>query len=287
MRGFNCNPGSVVRHALRAGAHRTHGSDARLALVCIALLSACAPASSPASSRHSSSPAVTITALAVNPSGTLVCIAGGRAYTLENQKTWSALPSPTSTSSAAWREGNWWLALPGAGLIYKATGVPLSVSVAGSPALLTSRLAFTTAGEVLDYSGSSLGRVGGLPSATLETTGTTFALVGRVIYAINRNIERRQTLERASDSLVSRNDELEVLPGLAARASGFTYRIEGRELTARDNSDRVTARSAFPATATHMIASSDWVAVATGSSLSVYVAPTLEAVLTSSCGGGL
>ena len=263
----------------------------------LALLSACAPASSPSSVANSSSPnssspnssnaAASITALAVNPSGALVCIAGGRAYQLESLKTWSALPSPTSASSAAWREGNWWLALPGAGLIYKATGVPQSVSVTGSPALLTSRFAFTTAGEVLDYSGAMVGRVSALPSATLETSGTTFALVGRVVYAIDRTVERRQTLEGSVNSLVNRNDQLEVLPGLAARVSGFTYRIEGRELTARDSSDRVTAKTVINPTASSIIASSDWVAVATGSSLSIYRAPTLSSILTSSCGGGL
>ena len=227
-----------------------------------------------------------ITALATNPSGTLVCIAGGRAFKLENLRDWSALPSPTSASSAAWRDGNWWLALPGAGLIYKATGVPQSVSVTGSPALLTSRFAFTLSGEVLDYSGSSIGRVGALPSATLETSGTTFALVGRVVYAIDRSVERRQTLGGTVNSLVSRNDQLEVLPGLAARASGFTYRIEGRELTARDSSDRVTAKTVINPTASRIIASSDWVAVATGSSLSLYIAPSLSPILTTSCGGG-
>ncbi len=257
--------------------------EACLALLC---LSACAPASSP-SSNATPSNSSSITALAVNPSGALVCIAGGRAHKLENLKTWSALPSPTSASSAAWNDGNWWLALPGAGLIYKATGVPQSVSVTGSPALLTNRFAFTTAGEVLDYNGSSVGRVGALPSATLETSGTTFALVGRVVYAIDRIVERRQTLEGAVNSLVSRNDELEVLPGTAARAAGFTYRLEGRELTARDSTERVTARSALPATASSVIASSDWVAVATGSSVNIYRAPTLSPVLTSSCGGGL
>ncbi len=273
---------------------RGFNSHNRRGEVCLALLclSACAPASSPSSVSNSSSPnssntGSSITALAVNPSGTLVCIAGGRAYKLENLKTWSALPSPTSASSAAWRDGNWWLALPGAGLMYKATGVPQSVSVTGSPALLTSRFAFTTAGEVLDYSGSRVGQLGALPSATVETSGTTFALVGRVVYAIDRAVERRQTLEGAVNSLLSRNDQLEVLPGLAARASGFTYRIEGRELTVRDTSDRVTARAAMNPTASRLIASSDWVAVATGSSLSIYRAPTLSPVLTSSCGGGL
>ena len=130
--------------------------EACLALTSLALLSACAPASSPSSitSLTDSSPALNITALAVNPSSALVCIAGGRAYRLENLQNWSALPSPTSASSAAWVDGNWWLALPGAGLIYKATGVPQSISVTGSPALLTSRFAFTTSGEVLDFSGA-------------------------------------------------------------------------------------------------------------------------------------
>ena len=264
--------------------------EASLALLAFTLI-ACAPASGPASvatssSTVSSNPALSITALATNPSGALVCIAGGRAHLLENLSTWSALPSPTSASSAAWREGNWWLALPGAGLLYKATGVPQSVSVAGSPAVLTSRLAFTLGGEVLGYSGALVGRVGALPSATLETTTTTFALVGRVMYAINQTVERRQTLEGAINSLVSRdNDELEVLPGLAARATGFTYRLEGRELTARDSAERVTARVAIGPTASKLIASSDWVAVATGSNLSVYRAPNLSPVLTSSCGG--
>lgn len=270
--------------------YQNRRGEARLAFstsLCLALLSACAPASSPTSVTSLSSPAASITALAVNPSGALVCIAGGRAFKLENLKTWSALPSPTSASSAAWIDGNWWLALPGAGLIYKATGVPQSVSVSGSPALLTSRFAFTTSGEVLDYSGATVGRVGALPSATLETTGTTFALVGRVVYAISQRVERRQTLDGTVNSLVSRNDELEVLPGLAARASGFTYRLEGRELTARDSTDRVTARVAFPSTTTTIIASSDWVTVATGSSVSVYRSPTLSPILSSSCGGGL
>ena len=268
--------------------------EASLALLALALI-ACTPASSPSgvasssstasSSTASSSTAPSITALAVNPSSTLVCIAGGRAYRLENLRSWSALPSPTSASSAAWREGNWWLALPGAGLLYKATGVPQTISVTGSPALLTGRLAFTTAGEVFDYSGAFVGRVGALPSATLETTGTTFALVGRVIYAIDRNVERRQTLEVSLASLVSQNDELQVLPGLAARASGFTYRLEGRELTARNSAERVTAKVAVDPSTSIMVASSDWVAVATAGSLSIYRAPDLSPVLTSSCGG--
>ena len=281
MRVFN-------RHNNRRGVVPcTHGCNACLALISLALLSACAPASSGAYFMSlTDTPASRISALAVNPSGTLVCIADGRAYRLENLKTWSALPSPTSASSAAWRDGNWWLALPGAGLIYKATGVPQSVSVTGSPALLTSRFAFTLSGEVLDYSGSTIGRVGALPSATLETSGTTFALVGRVVYAIDRAVERRQTLEGTVNSLVSRNEQLEVLPGLAARASGFTYRVEGRELTARDSSDRVTAKTVINPTASRLIASSEWVAVATGSSLSVYRAPSLSPILTTNCGGG-
>ena len=289
------NRGGVVRHAFRlanmgkarAWARRTHGCGACLALS-LALLSACAPASSPSSvtSLTDSNPASSITALAVNPSGALVCIAGGRAYRLENLKTWSALPSPTSASSAAWREGNWWLALPGAGLIYKATGVPQSISVIGSPALLTSRFAFTTSGEVLDFSGASVGRVGALPSVTLETTGTTFALVGRVVYAIDRSVERRQMLETGMDSLVSLNDELQVLPGLAARASGFTYRLEGRELTARNSAERVIAKVTIDFKVSKIIASSDWVAVTAAGSLSIYRAPDLSPVLTSSCGGG-
>lgn len=258
-----------------------------LALSASLCLSACAPASSSAYFMSlTDTPASRISALAVNPSGTLVCIAGGRAYLLENLKTWSALPSPTSASSAAWNDGNWWLALPGAGLLYKATGVPRSVSVTGSPALLTSRFAFTLSGEVLDYSGATVGRVGSLPSATLETTGTTFALVGRVVYAIDRNVERRQTLDAGLNSLVSQNDALQVLPGLAARASGFTYRLEGRELTLRDSAERLTAQIAIDPTATSLIASSDWVAVASAGKLSIYRAPNLSPVLASSCGGG-
>ena len=276
--------------------HNNRRGEACLALLACTLI-ACAPISSPSgvasssstvsSNPASSNPAPSITALAVNPSGALVCIAGGRAYRLETLRSWSALPSPTSASSAAWREGNWWLALPGAGLLYKATGVPQTISVTGSPALLTSRFAFTSGGEVLDYSGAFVGRVGALPSATLETTGTTFALVGRVIYAIDRTIERRQTLEVGLASLVSQNDELQVLPGLAARASGFTYRLEGRELTARNSAERITAKVAVDPAATRIIASSDWVAVATAGSLSVYRIPDLSPVLTSSCGGGL
>ena len=280
MRGFN-----RPHYNRRGVVPCTHGCDVCLALsasLCLALLSACAPTSSP-----SSSPTASITALAVNLSGALVCIAGGRAYSLDNLKTWSALPSPTSPSSAAWREGNWWLALPGAGLVYKATGVPQSISVTGSPALLTSRFAFTLGGEVLDYSGATIGRVGALPSATLETTGTTFALVGRVVYAIDRTVERRQTLESGLNSLVSQNDALQVLPGLAARASGFTYRLEGRELTARNSAERVTAKVAIDSIVSKIIASSDWVAVAAAGSLSIYRAPDLSPLLTSSCGGGL
>ena len=264
------------------------------ALFCVAAsLEACVPVSPSGSTPASSQPSPTqassganITALSVNPNGVLVCIAGGHAFTLETGK-FTALPAPTSASSAAWRGGDWWLALPKSGLAYKATGVPSSVSFVAQPTLLSSRFVFTNDGDVFDYSATKIGRVGSVPSAILENGERTFVLSGNVVFEIGKTVERKQTLEAGSTySLVPDGENAALLRGLAARAGGYTYRVDGTALIASNTAERETARVTLAAKPSQLIASSGFVAVATGATLRVLRAGDLSPILESPCGGG-
>jgi hypothetical protein len=262
------------------------------ALFCVALvLEACVPASSSGSSTppvsNQASSGANITALGVNPNGVLVCIASGRAFTLEATK-FTALPAPTSASSAAWRGGDWWLALPKSGLAYKATGVPTSVSFVAQPTVLSSRFVFTNDGDVFDYSATRIGRVGKLPSSILENGDRTFVISGNVVFEIGKAVERRQTLETGSAySLVPDGENAALLPGVAARAGGYTYRVDGAALIVSNTADRETARVTLSAKPSQLVASSGFVALSTGATLRVLRAGDLSPILESSCGGGL
>jgi hypothetical protein len=260
------------------------------ALFCLAAgLESCVPASTTPSSppvSNQSSSGANITALTVNPNGVLVCIAGGRAFTWEGSK-FTSLPAPTSASSAAWRAGDWWLALPKSGLAYKATGVPSSVSFVAQPTLLSSRFVFTNDGDVFDYSATKIGRVGRAPSSILENGERTFVISGNVVFEIGKAVERKQTLEAGSSyALVSDGENAALIRGLAARAGGYTYRIDTTVLIATNTAERETARVNLTAKPTQIVASSGFIAVATGATLRVLRAGDLSPILESSCGGG-
>jgi hypothetical protein len=264
------------------------------ALLLLALgLESCAPTSSSGSTSTSSpststqaSSGATITALSVNPNGVLVCIAGGRAFVLE-ALVGAGRAVNLPASSAAWRAGDWWLALPKSGLAYKATGVPSSVSFVAQPTLLSSRFVFTNDGDVFDYSATKIGHVGKLPSSILENGERTFVISGNVVFEIGKAVERKQTLEMGGTySLVPDGENAALIRGLAARAGGFTYRVDGTSLIASNTAERETARVTLGAKPTQLIASSGFIALATGATLRVLRAGDLSPVLESSCGGG-
>ncbi len=264
--------------------------------VALLALSACAPTSSSSqaapglvnsgqaagTSTQSTSP---ITSLAVNPSGALVCIAGGNAFLLEAGR-FTRLPAPANASSAAWHAGAWWLALPKTGLVFKVTGVPDSLSFTGQPMQLTSRFVFTAERQVLTYDKLEVGRLPGLPSSLLENGDATFALVGKTVYSLSSTgLERRQTLNAGTYSLVARNDGYEALPGLAARGDGYTYRVDGNTLIASDSASRETARAGFAGNVLSLVAGNGFVALAAGATLRVLRAGNLAPMLEFSCGG--
>jgi hypothetical protein len=254
-----------------------------------ATLTACVP--NPSSNRPPSSPPPNttnpsnITALSVNPNGALACIAGGRVSVLENGR-WTALPAPASVSSVVWRGDAWWLAMPQTGLVLKATGVPETISFTQRPAFLSSRFVFTLEGDVYDYAKVRIGRIDKLPKSVLETGDTTFALVDNTVYAIGKTIERRQTLSSGTYSLVPANDGIEALPGIAARADGYTYKLEGDALVALNTAARETARVTVNAQPSSMAAGRGFVAVTLGSRLRVLRAGDLFPVFDGACGGG-
>jgi hypothetical protein len=276
----------VPAHA-RAKVQRCSLGCSPLAIALIAMtFTACAPSSS---SRPSVTPsagnAPSITALVVNPSGAVACIAGGRVAVLEGNR-WTALPTPASASSAAWRGGAWWLALPQTGLVLKATGTPESISFVERPALVTGRYVFTLEGDVYDYAKTKIGRVAKLPSTVLENGDATFALVGNVVYSLTQTLERRASLPNENYSLLPSSDGVEPVAGLAARADGFTYRIAGTVLIAVNTAAKETARVDLRVTASHIVASSGFVTVSFGANLSVFRAGSLESVYSAPCGGG-
>jgi hypothetical protein len=199
---------------------------------------------------------------------------------------WTTLPAPASASSVVWRGEAWWLALPQTGLVLKATGVPESVLFTERPALLTSRFVFTLEGNVFDYAKVRVGRLSPLPSSLLEVGESTFVLVDRTVYSVGKTIERRQTLTNDNHSLVPLNDTLEALSGLAARADGYTYRLEGNTLIAFDTATRETARVPIVGNASSIAAGRGFVAVASGGNLRVFRAGDLSALYNGSCGGG-
>jgi hypothetical protein len=223
-----------------------------------------------------------ITALTFNPAGELACIADGRAYAFGN--AWRALVAPVAASSVAWRGTDWWLALPATGLVYKATGVPQSVSFEAAPTVLSARVTFTSNGEVYDLGARRLGRLPRVPSVVLDVDDATFALSEGAVYAITTGVARRQAVNEPA-SLLEAVGGAEVLPGLAARAQGFTYTVSGIDLVATNSAGAIAARVTLSGAPTRLVAGGSRVAVAVGATLNVYAAGSLQSVYSGRCGG--
>jgi hypothetical protein len=138
--------------------------------------------------------------LAVSDTGNVAWVWKGRAY-LARRPSYrpEGLAAPASASSVAWREGEVWLALPAAGLAYRATGVPASQGVDGRPVVLSPSYTFTESGNVYDATGAVYSRLPGPPRSVLESSGRTWAIVERTVYEVAPG--RAAAVERVPDSL--------------------------------------------------------------------------------------
>ena len=170
---------------------RAFSTRAALAAAAL-LLAACAPSTA---GRGSFAPA-----LAVSPAGDVAWTVGGRAFIARPPAyRAAAADAPALASDLAWRGGELWLALPGAGLLYRAGGVPASVELPGRPLRLTATLAFAEGGNVHDARGALHSRLPGTPDAVLEAGGSAWAVVAGTVYEVlpGRAVAR----EKLPDSL--------------------------------------------------------------------------------------
>ena len=192
--------------------------------------------------------------------------------------------TPSSlVSSVAWRDGAPWVALPGAGLVQRALGVPETISLPGRPARLSSKYIFTTASTVLGYGGAQIAQLPGIVRDVLEVGEITYVLIEAqdqsLVYRLDKDgatlIDRIYPgipFEPSRYNIVPTDLSYEFLPRPAARANGITYRAQGARLEAVSRGS-VVASAALDAAPLAVAANRDTVAVLSRTALEVFSPP--------------
>jgi hypothetical protein len=246
----------------------------RLCLItqAIILLSSCAPSSNgPLASSFSS--------LSVNPRGEIAWTFRGQAWVARAPDfTAQKLAHPANASSVAWREVNGlsepWVAMPGAGVVSKASGTPASVSIVGRPFLLTGRCIFTLEGGVYSFAGSKVQQLERRPEQVRDLTGV---LTGVRAGKLQANVNCLDA------STAPNNEPITNLEPLTASFDGVNYSV--RNISATDfkleaNSNGVIKAVSLDLPALEVGAGGDLVAVLSSKTLNIFRSKTLEPLKT-------
>ncbi|MFN3265387.1 MAG: hypothetical protein ACK41E_00975 [Deinococcales bacterium] len=227
--------------------------------------------------------------MSVNANGDTVCIAKNSSVaahfsraSIRGQTGHDWFNAPVRIASAAYSGDAWWLALPRAGLVQKAEGIPQSIAISGQPTLLSSRYIFTLEGDVLRYDGSKVGRIPQVPSQVLELPKSTIILVGRAIYRIGDTLQKLRELENTNVSLLPSSDTFEVVAGIAVRQGNLTFALERNQIAIRSNNQPLT-RISLAANGSALAVGADTLAVSQNGSVAFYDTRSFAPLVTRSC----
>jgi hypothetical protein len=241
----------------------------------VVFVSSCAPSSNgPLASSFSS--------LAVSPRGEVAWTIRGQAWVARAPDfTAQKLAHPANASSIAWHDQNGlsepWVAMPGAGVVAKASGTPASVSILGRPFLLTARCIFTLEGGVYSYAGNKVQQLERRPEQVRDLTGVfTGVRAGK----LQANVNCLEPSTSASNEPTSNppGAESSNLEPLTASSDGVNYTARDSKLEANSNAVIKTASLENPAL--EVSAGGNVVAVLTREKLNLFRAKTLEPLKT-------
>jgi hypothetical protein len=255
----------------------THASPLqRFRFYCIAtaivLLSSCAPSlNGPLASSFAS--------LAISPRGEVAWTIRGQAWVARAPEfTAQKLAHPANASSIAWRDQNGlsepWVAMPGAGVVAKASGTPANVSIVGRPFLLTARCIFTLEGGVYSYAGSKVQQLERRPEQVRDLAGV---LTGVRAGKLQANVNCIDSTTSGS------NEPTSNLEPLTASFDGVIYIV--KNISANDskleaNNNSVIKAVSLDAAVLEVSAGGNVVAVLSSKTLNVFRAKTLEPLKT-------
>lgn len=242
------------------------GSEQRLAALVVAL-AACAPATG----RAATAPAV-----AVSAAGAVAVAWAGRAYVARPPGyELTPLSGPAAAADVAWRDGDPWLALPAAGLVVRASGVPQTLSFPGRPARLSGSRIFLEDGSVYGYDGAAAGRLPGLPDAVLERGDRSWALVGGVVYELATAPRALERAPAGATALRFVGGRAQAVPGPEVEADGTTVLVAEGRLEARGVAGALRGSADAPTGPWALAAGPGTLAVAAPGRLRVHRLPDL------------
>ncbi len=288
LRGVERSEGEFLRHCV-------------FATFSFLLLASCAPARATTPQAQTQVPSPTnssIVSLVVNPNGDTVCVPSNSSMAayfpraaIRGQTGHSWFEAPLRIAGAAWQNGAWWLALPRGGLVQKADGVPQSVSVAGQPSFLSSRLIFTLEGDVFRFDGTRVGRLPSLPSGVVDGKNVTFAVSGKEVFSITSTVNRLRPLENNGFS-VTLGSPLSTLPeeanylvvrGVAVSQNDYTYTLEKNSVRVSTATGQFLKNIALSGNASRIAVGGDTLAVSIGSSVTFFDARSFVPLITRAC----
>ena len=237
--------------------------------------SSCAPSSNgPLASSFSS--------LAVSNRGEVAWTIRGQAWVARAPDfTAQKLAHPANASSIAWRDQNGlsepWVAMPGAGVVAKASGTPASVSILGRPFLLTARCIFTLEGGVYSFAGNKVQQLERRPEQVRDLTGVFTGVRAGKLQANVNCLDSSTSASNEPTSNPSRAESSNLEP-LTASADGVNYSAKNSKLEA--NSNAVIKAVSLDNPALEVAAGGNIVAVLTSKTLNVFRAKTLEPLKT-------
>ena len=255
-----------------------------------AFLAACAPARA-TTTQVTNSSVSSIVSLVVNPNGDTVCVAQNATSValfsraaIRGQSGHDWLSAPTRVSSAAWLDNTWWFALPRAGLVQTAVGLPKSVAVLGQPTRLSARHILTLEGDVFNFLGSRVTRFSSLPQDVLELPNSTYFLVNKEVFVLqNGQTTRVKELDSAQYSLLPENNSFVAVKGMAVRNADYTFVLEKSEVRISRNDLNPFRTISLPSAGSKVAVGGDTLAVAIGSSVMFFDARTFAPLLTRAC----